>query len=604
MDWERMCRIIGDILMAGRQATSCSLMMTLSSMSSALPSILRQNLNHYRLDVATSVQLTTYYHLLIVNKLKSSKLLHRFLGNMYFSSAVFLLRLSIFHCIRYYLFRHSSSPKTSVQPPLSPMTTTTSTTTENQIDSQVPSRAAVLSCKVPPQPANGQWKLHPSICEGVTDCTVPQGTALRPGDQLVHSCMPGFRINGSPDVYCRRQGFWSPISTCIEITCHALESASMIATCYRFNKWQSCNSSVLPNTTAELTCRRAYKEDGSLLNAGRKTVTCSTDGKWEPRPITCLPVCGIANVQLTPTILNGSPADIVDFPWHATLYRQERPPQGTKEFKCGATIVQNNILLTAAHCVYDERFYVVEKPERFHVLTGNKFRDYDFPYHDPRIVRKAAVKSIHVPCEYSGLDGNYGSDVAILELEKPFRLSDILMPACMDVLGNNEQLLESGSVGRFAGFGRTESGTSSGILLTTNVAYVSYRKCKMSDGSKDNVGLISNDKFCGEGQNGMAVCQGDSGGGLVFDGDGRWHLMGILSANLGVNISNGEKTCDSNAYSLYTKVSSHVPWISKYNAYCDTLTVAHSDVSAGYQLSQKYFIAYVIRSQAYKQLAN
>ncbi|XP_046750338.1 uncharacterized protein LOC124413661 [Diprion similis] len=452
----------------------------------------------------------------------------------------------------------TSTPTPTPTPLPTPMTTTTttttSTTTSTPIEMRMPPDVGNMSCLVPSQPANGEWKL---LCPENERCNVPEGAALGPGSQLVYSCLPGFRINGSADVYCGLQGRWSSKPTCNAITCPSLESPSRSVSCYQLNHWTPCGSSSLPNITASLSCRSAFTEDASLPNAGSKSVTCN---------ITCslnlVSVCGLTNTALTPTVLNGTAADITEFPWHATLYKQKRASQDPKEFQCGATIIQENLLLTAAHCVYNDAFNTVEEPEKFHVVTGNKFRDYDSKLHDSRVVQKAAVKNIYVPCSYRGLEGNYNSDIAIIELRMPFQLSGILIPACMDVLGNNEQILETGSVGRFAGFGRTQTGLSSATLLTTKIPYVSYRQCKMSDSPEENIALIGNDKFCGGNRDGTgAVCQGDSGGGLVFEAEGKWNVMGILSVNLGTDTSNGERTCDGKTYSLYTKVSSHMSWI-------------------------------------------
>lgn len=60
---------------------------------------------------------------------------------------------------------------------------------------------------------------------------------------------------------------------------------------------------------------------------------------------------------------------------------------------------------------------------------------------------------------------------------------------------------------------------------------------------------------------GSAVCEGDSGGGLVFKNSGLWYLKGIVSVGLGTKKDGGNLVCDNYAYSLYTKVSTHISWI-------------------------------------------
>lgn len=60
---------------------------------------------------------------------------------------------------------------------------------------------------------------------------------------------------------------------------------------------------------------------------------------------------------------------------------------------------------------------------------------------------------------------------------------------------------------------------------------------------------------------GSSVCDGDSGGGLVFKSDNKWYLRGIVSVGIGIKKEGAVKTCDSQAYSLYTRVSSHMEWV-------------------------------------------
>lgn len=60
---------------------------------------------------------------------------------------------------------------------------------------------------------------------------------------------------------------------------------------------------------------------------------------------------------------------------------------------------------------------------------------------------------------------------------------------------------------------------------------------------------------------GSSVCDGDSGGGLVFNDQGLWYLRGVVSVGIGSVLSQGTRSCDSSLYSLYTKISSHISWI-------------------------------------------
>ncbi|KAL2725296.1 ATPase family AAA domain-containing protein [Vespula squamosa] len=265
-------------------------------------------------------------------------------------------------------------------------------------------------------------------------------------------------------------------------------------------------------------------------------------------------VCGVVTPNAKPLIVYGNAANISLFPWHATIY-ETKSSDGPKEFICGATIIKENFLITAAHCVFDETNNRVNDPKRYYIATGNIFRDYDYPDHDPRFVKKAKVKSIYVNCNYLGLEGNYAWDIALLEIDVPFVFSALLLPACLD-----QSFIESGE-GVVAGFGRTALGPSSFILQSVTLPYVPLNQCRSAGNTVQSEKFITIDKFCAGYTNGTSVCDGDSGGGLVFKTGNLWFLRGIVSIGLGETLSGGIRSCDSHSYSLYTRISSHISWI-------------------------------------------
>lgn len=82
------------------------------------------------------------------------------------------------------------------------------------------------SCVVPPQPQNGFWKLHKSQCcnneqdaQTCDHCDLEQGTRLERGAYLIYNCTPGYKIRGSPIVFCGPKGTWlnTPVCTGMEI---------------------------------------------------------------------------------------------------------------------------------------------------------------------------------------------------------------------------------------------------------------------------------------------------------------------------------------------------------------------------------------------------
>lgn len=99
--------------------------------------------------------------------------------------------------------------------------------------------------------------------------------------------------------------------------------------------------------------------------------------------------CGLIAPSVTPLVWGGVSPNITEFPWHATMYYEQ--PNKSKKFFCGATIIQENLLITAAHCVYDDSNKRLIDANKIYVATGNVFRDYDSPLHDRRLVKKNKV---------------------------------------------------------------------------------------------------------------------------------------------------------------------------------------------------------------------
>ncbi|KAG5324322.1 LFC factor, partial [Pseudoatta argentina] len=422
----------------------------------------------------------------------------------------------------------------------------------------VPTPTLTNACRAPPQPQNGRWKLHRSQCSGGQECNVPEGTELGLGSHLIYSCNSGYKLRGPTDVSCSFEGKWLNIPICTEIRCKALTTASIEARCTNDDEWISCESPVPPRTKAVLECQNSYRPETNLLTGQRKNVRCNANGQWEPEPMRCLPVCGTLPPDVTPTVVGGVRPNITEFPWHATMYRDV--PGESKKFFCGASIIQPNLLITAAHCVYDEINRQPINARSIYILTGNIFRDYDYPFHNPTLVKKNQVKHVYIVRNYLGLIGNYLWDIAVLELVRPFVLSTWLVPVCIDTL-SDRSVLEAGSYGKVAGFGRTALGESSAILQALTVPVIPLSQCKSASQNANTEQFITNDKFCAGYTNGSSVCDGDSGGGLVFKTNSLWYLRGIVSVSLGTIQKDGTAYCDNNLYSLYTEISRHISWI-------------------------------------------
>ncbi|XP_011705942.1 PREDICTED: coagulation factor IX-like, partial [Wasmannia auropunctata] len=348
-------------------------------------------------------------------------------------------------------------------------------------------------------------------------------------------------------------------NVCLIESCQVLITVSIQARCTLDDKWIPCETSV-PGTKAILDCQNGYRPENNLLFAQGNTVTCNMNGQWEPEPMRCVLACGSVPPDVKSTVIGGVRPNITEFPWHASLYRDE-PDKGKKYF-CGASVIRDRFLITAAHCVFDENIGQLYNASKIYVVVGNLFRDYDYLYHNRTFVKYNQVKHIYIAHNYLGLIGNYLWDIAILELVRPFKLTTWLVPICIDT-ANDKSAVEVGSYGKVAGFGRTAHGETSAILQALTVPIISFSQCISASQNASTRQFITNDKLCAGYRNGSSVCDGDSGGGLVVKTNNTWYLRGIVSVSLGTIQDGGIAHCDNNLYTLYTEVSRHVPWIQQ-----------------------------------------
>ena len=99
---------------------------------------------------------------------------------------------------------------------------TSSTTSITSTSSRPPSASNFPNfkfCFPPPKPQNGYWKLHKLYCcngqdQICDDCEVPQNTLFIPGQELIYTCNPGYKLSNNASTFCNGQGHWINIPQC------------------------------------------------------------------------------------------------------------------------------------------------------------------------------------------------------------------------------------------------------------------------------------------------------------------------------------------------------------------------------------------------------
>ncbi|XP_058177133.1 uncharacterized protein LOC131293070 [Anopheles ziemanni] len=218
-------------------------------------------------------------------------------------------------------------------------------------------------------------------------------------------------------------------------------------------------------------------------------------------------------------------------------------PGRTIKWSCGGSLIWENFVLTAAHCVADED----NKPPtvvRFGDL--NLYNDTD----DAFAQQYDIVEIIRHP-EHR-FSAKY-HDVALIKLEKNVILNDTVAPACLwDAEEIRFNSFES------AGWGATGVGQSqTPILLKVTLQPVEKSKCDQTYRVGDRglkEGLQDYQLCAGDAK--MDTCPGDSGGPLQVK-----LLHNAKMTPFIVAVTSFGSFCGQSAPGVYTKVAPYIPWI-------------------------------------------
>ncbi|XP_030840488.1 transmembrane protease serine 3 [Strongylocentrotus purpuratus] len=309
--------------------------------------------------------------------------------------------------------------------------------------------------------------------------------------------------------------------------------------------WVHLHSYESTDAAFELELRPAHIVGGPLLcSEGRVNISSNAicdgekqciDGNDERNcnhPI--LPEeCGLRPALDVHRVTHGSEVTILgEAPWQVALYAN-----GFR-FICGASIIANDWILTAAHCVED--FYQYSP---FQIQAGTLTYDTAGQVHE--------VSEIFIHPLYNSY--SLENDIALLKLSTPLNFTDAVQPVCLPPPG--DYLPEVGSYITFTGWGSfgERGGPSPRNLQKARAPVIPNNICQRP---LTNILRVFPSMFCTMYDTGyQSACTGDSGGPLVQEVNGRWTIYGITSWGL---------TCGE-AYSPSgkTRVSSFIDFIYK-----------------------------------------
>ena len=231
-------------------------------------------------------------------------------------------------------------------------------------------------------------------------------------------------------------------------------------------------------------------------------------------------------------IVGGTQVDSNKYPWFSYLEIQNTNGQ---IYSCGASLIDSNWAITAAHCLDENTRSVILILNTNNTITVGQA---------PTVIAQA--EAIYINPNY---DGN-NNDIALIKIKPIVTNSgftgntNTIEPIKLNNLKNTDKMV--GTQMDIIGYGTTtEGGHSTTIYKEVQIPIVSKTTCKNAYRSDS-----MNGKICaGLSEGGKDSCQGDSGGPMFKDGV----LYGLVSYGIGC--------ARPNIPGVYTDVKYFKKWI-------------------------------------------
>ncbi|XP_021112696.1 serine protease 45 isoform X6 [Heterocephalus glaber] len=228
------------------------------------------------------------------------------------------------------------------------------------------------------------------------------------------------------------------------------------------------------------------------------------------------------------------------WPWEVSL-------QTENEHVCGGALIAPFWVVTAAHCIQSTKEYSV-------VLGASQLQPLN-----PRRIFSVPVRDIIMHPKYWGRTFIVG-DIALLRLPVPVTFSKFVQPICLPEPTFN---LKVGTQCWVTGWGQAKQRFAGNSMLSpelqeAEVFIMDNQRCDKIYRKQSFLPrvahLILGNMVCATNY-GENLCNGDSGGPLACEVEGRWILAGVLS---------WEKACaKAENPGVFSRITKYAQWIKK-----------------------------------------
>ncbi|XP_054877062.1 chymotrypsin A-like [Poeciliopsis prolifica] len=225
-------------------------------------------------------------------------------------------------------------------------------------------------------------------------------------------------------------------------------------------------------------------------------------------------------------IVNGEEAVPHSWPWQVSLQDY------TGFHFCGGSLINENWVVTAAHCN-------VRTSHR--VVLGEHDRSSN-----AESVQVISPSQVFRHPQYNSYTIN--NDITLIKLSSPAQLNMRVSPVCLAESSDN---FPGGMMCVTSGWGLTRYNApdTPALLQQAALPLLTNANCSNYWGSN-----ITHLMICA-GAAGASSCMGDSGGPLVCEKNGAWTLVGIVSW--------GSSTCSTNSPGVYARVTELRAWVDQ-----------------------------------------
>lgn len=258
-------------------------------------------------------------------------------------------------------------------------------------------------------------------------------------------------------------------------------------------------------------------------------------------------------------VIGGLPARRGSFPWMAMLQLDPCDPTTQQCVFCGGSILNNNFVLTAAHC---NRFAITIRTQFVvrvgaHNVSSNTNAEwwcnveeiiehplYDHIYkdYDAALIRIANCTSKWTP-------STTVNEIVLSDYIRPICLPNASLPADQRL-----NLYNAGNVGTAAGWGIIDS-TVTQFAETLRYVHLPISNTSNCRTHFRRIGRVTPRMFCADGSR-RDTCYVDSGGPFMIQESpiSEYIILGVVSW--------GDRICGT-GYGVYTNVRSIVAWINR-----------------------------------------